>query len=393
MSEAYDFLWSLDRRERGSKLRLGLAQVRSVDSDPVFTITTGQAMIVPAANDWFTAEAVPAKYLSEYPPRPGGACWYATDGSDVLILGMMAPDGPPYGRLTITAATAIVTATNTTVTLGSVLSDPWNMNSASTALRAPLAGLYDISAWAAWASNAAGNRRCEILINGAGPQFYARSMAATAVGNAQQTNLVWPLAQGDLVSMRVLQSSGGNLNLNDAILAMTYVGRTRSTATLNAIADQVYPNGPLTAWDITQATNATEAIETKLGQPSFTFTTLAGTVTNTVYSPEVIPVVPRQRFTVAGSAQTSVILGASEGLQMYLVCAADGTPNPALATTSTATGASTATLGTANAFYSISGGEQVIPDGCFTARLALRVNSTAVKVVSFTNLSVTEKVY
>lgn len=392
MSEAYEFLWSLDRRERGSKLRLGLAQVRSVDSDPVFTITTGQAMVVPAANDWFTAEAVPAKYLSEYPPRPGGACWYATDGNDVLILGMMAPDGPPYGRLRITAATAIVTGTNTVLTFPIISDDPWNMSNSGTALRAPIAGLYDLSALVAWASNATGNRRAEILINGSN-QIYSRDMAASGVGNAQIANLVWPLNAGDLVQLRVLQNSGANLDLNDAVLTMTYVGRTRSTATLNAIADQVYPNGPLTAWDTSQATNATEAIETKLGQPSFTFTTTAGTVTNTVYSPEVIPVVPRQRYTVAGSAQTSVILGASEGLQMYLVCAADGTPNPALATTSTATGTATATLGTANAFYSISGGEQVIPDGCFTARLALRVNSTAVKVVSFTNLSVTEKVY
>lgn len=392
MSESYDFLWALDRRDRGSKLRLGMAQVRSVEGDPVFGTVTGQAVIVPAANDWFTAEAVAARYLSEYPPRPGASCWYATDGNDVLILGMTAPEGPPYGRLRITSATAIVTATNTTLSWPTVSNDSWNMNNSGTALRAPLTGLYDIAAWVSWASNATGNRRTEILINGSN-QIFARDAAASGVGNAQFSNLVWPLDVGDLVQVRVLQSSGGNLDVSDAALTMSYLGRTRSTSTSNALSTQRFPNGPVSAWDTTQSTAATDTIDTRSGNPSFTFTTNAGTFTNIAYSPEVIPVVPRQRYTIAGSAQTSVILGASEGIVMFLLCAPDGTPNPALSTSSTASGFSTATLGTANAFYAISNGEQIIPDGCFTARLGIRVNSTATKVVSFTSLSATEKVY
>lgn len=395
MSEAYDFLWSLDRRERGPRLRLGMAQVRSVEGDPVFGTVSGQAVIVPAANDWFTAEAVPAKYLSEYPPRPGASCWYATDGNDVLILGMVSPEGPPTAVLSRTSATAITTgAASATFPLWeTITTDPWNMyDSSGTAIRIAMPGLYTVSASVEWAAGTVGYRAMNLYQNGTIVLRERREYSTIGMAQSFTTRPI-SCNTGDLFSLGLFHTQGANLNLNAATLGMTYVGRARSTATSNALSTQRFPNGSISAWDTTQSLTATETIETKLGQPAITFTTTAGTNSNIAYSPEVIPVVPRQRYTIAGSAQTSVILGASEGLVMFLLCAPDGVPNPALATSSTASGFSTATLGTANAYYAISNGEQVIPDGCFTARLGIRVNSTAVKVVSFTNLSATEKVY
>lgn len=392
MTTAYDFLWSLDQRDKGGKLRLGQAVVRSVDGDPVFGTVTGQAMIVPASADWINAEALPAKYLSEYPPRPGAGVWYATDGNDVLILGMMAPEGPPVARLQVTAATAIVTSTNTTLTFGSVLTDPWEMNSGSTALRAPVAGIYDISAWAAWASNATGNRRADILINGVGPKFYARSMAANGIGNAHVTNLVWPLAQGDLVTMRVFQNSGADLNLNDAILSMTYVGRTRSTATSNVLLRQSFPvDDP--GWLFTNS--PTSGFSNTNGTPTLSIQPTVASALTVGYSPETFAVVPRRRYELTARVSTSLASGTGTGpsqyLNMVLVCAANGVPDPTLATSSTVTAPTVYAAGTGTSQYNF--GTVQIPDNVYTARLGLQVYpTTSLKVGFFTNIAITEVV-
>ena len=47
--DAVKFLADLATLEQGNRLRLGVAQVRSVDTDPEYTLVTGQAVVVPAA--------------------------------------------------------------------------------------------------------------------------------------------------------------------------------------------------------------------------------------------------------------------------------------------------------------------------------------------------------
>lgn len=394
MNEALQFILDMNRYNSGNQLRLGMARVRSVDGDPVYGTATGQAIIVPASGEW-DEDGVPAYYLGEYPPRPGGACWYASDGRDRIVLGMMAPDGPPYARLRITSATAIVTGTNTTLTLPVVSDDPWNMNSANTALSAPLPGLYDIAAWASWASNATGNRRLEILVNGSN-QIYARDAAASGVGNAQFANLVWPLAKGDLVSLRVLQNSGADLNVSDANLSMTLVGRRRTTgAGPEELADGSFEANGTAGWDFTQTT-AVYSLSTANPQDGDYCLQLvhgAGSaLTSVVYGPDKIPVVPGQPLTVSAYVRGSAAITASgsAGAFPFLLCAPDGLPDPTDSTSMTATSAATASVGTAWAQVSQ---VQVVPAGCFTARVALRMTTSAANTAFWDNLSVTDKIY
>ena len=47
--DAVKFLADLASQDQGNRLRLGVAQVRSVDTDPQYTLVTGQAVIVPCA--------------------------------------------------------------------------------------------------------------------------------------------------------------------------------------------------------------------------------------------------------------------------------------------------------------------------------------------------------
>jgi hypothetical protein len=394
MSESYDFLWSLDRRMRGPEFRMGMATVKGYGLDGYTNTDALFAFIVPAANDWISAEHIPARVATEYPPRPGAAVWYGTDGNDYYVMGILGPDGPPTALTTLTGDTTITTGASTATFPGmTIFDDPWNMvDSTGTAIRIPVSGLYSVYAQPGWNTGTVGYRNVAIYRNNG---IIVRDRAVPV--NAAMFHVVSRspayFDAGDLLSVGVFHTQGADLVLSSMQFGVTWIGNQRTTGQGNAISSQRYPNGSISAWDTTLATTSTETIETKLGQPSLTFTTTAGTNTNTVYSPEVFPVVPRQRFTVAGSAQTSVILGAAEGLVMFLLCSAEGTPNPALTSSSASTGFSTATVGVANSYTAISNGEQIIPDGCYTARLAIRVQSTAVKVISFTNLSVTEKVY
>lgn len=394
MNSALQFILDLNRFNSGNQLRLGMARVRSVDGDPVYGTATGQAMIVPATGEW-DEDAVPAYYLGEYPPRPGGACWYASDGRDRIILGAVAPEGPPYARLRITSATAIVTATNTTLTLPVVSDDPWNMSSANTALSAPVPGLYDIAAWVSWASNATGNRRTEILINGSN-QIFARDAAASGVGNAQFANLVWPLNKGDLVSLRVLQNSGANLDVNDANLTMTFVGRRRTTgAGPEQLADGSFEAAGTSGWDFTQTT-AVYSLSTVTPQDGdYCLQAVHGAgsaLTSTVYGPDKIPVVPGQAYNVTAYVRGSAAITASgsAGVVPFLLCAPDGLPDPTDSTSSTATSAATASVGTAWAQVAQI---QVVPANCFTARVGLKLVTSAANTAFWDNLSITEKIY
>ena len=394
MNSALQFILDLNRYNSGNQLRLGMARVRSVEGDPVFGTATGQAMIVPASGEW-DQDAVSAYFLGEYPPRPGGACWYASDGRDRIILGAVAPEGPPYGRLRITSATAILTATNTVLTLPVVSDDPWNMSSANTALSAPVSGLYDVAAWVNWASNATGNRRTEILVNGSN-QIYARDAAASGVGNAQFANLVWPLAKGDLVSLRVLQSSGGNLDVSDANLTMTFVGRRRTTGSgPEELVDGSFEANGTAGWDFTQTT-AVYSLSTanpQDGDYSLQGVHGAGSaLTSIVYGPDKIPVVPGAAYNVTAYVRGSAAITASgsAGVVPFLLCAPDGLPDPTDSTSATATSAATASVTTS---WVQVAQVQVVPANCFTARVGLKLVTSAANTAFWDNLSITEKIY
>jgi len=79
-----------------------------------------------------------------------------------------------------------------------------------------VAGLYDLGGYTAWAANATGKRRMQALVNGAAVTGWTHDVPTiTSTGN-YQIAYRWPrirLAVNDIVTMRALQDSGGQLNM------------------------------------------------------------------------------------------------------------------------------------------------------------------------------------
>ena len=392
------FLADWSAGEAPTKMRLGQARVRSVDSDPVYTITPGQAVIVPTSQEWGTSEIV-ANYLGEYPPRPGGSCWYATDGVDRIILGMMAPDGPPSASIALAAATAVASSATTVITTGSVVHDPWNMaESSGTALQIPADGVYSLMAYASWGANANGFRQVNLFRNGT--TITVNRMASSPTSNPSHATLHpgFPMSKGDLVSTSVQQTTSGSINLNLLTLSAQYVGRRRSTSgTATLISDGSFENNDITssesAWNFTNATSATWSLDGSYLKPYTGVVALkgihaAGTVSTVVSSNTVIPVVPRQKLRISAYVQANAFIApsATTGAQFMLFTSADGTPEY-LQTGTTATLAGTTFITTA---YLPITADITVPDGAFVARVGFKTMSTATNTVWWDEIVATE---
>lgn len=397
------FLASLSAGQAGSRLRLGMARVRSVDTDGVLSITTGQAVIIPSTVEIGTT-AIVANYMGEYPPRPGGSVWYVTDGVDRIILGMMAPDGPPTASISLTAATATTTATNCTAVMTTINYDPWNMAyTGSTALQIPADGLYDFQAYAVWAANATGFRQIGLRKNGVA--LNTDRMPTTAAGNPAHSVEVMglPCVKGDLISAIAQQTSTGNLNLNTFTLTANYVGRRRGTAASELLTDggfeanNISPDG---AWELFYASSASWSLDTSpnTSGAASTFSlkgvTPAGTSSQGVTSFNVLPVYPGQIIRVTGQVKTSAALAgnATNNVRFSLLCSASGTPNyfgggglyvPA---DGTVDGSLTAT---GTAFATITQ-DLTVPANCYVARVSLRSANTAGVTVWWDDISAKE---
>jgi hypothetical protein len=392
------FLADFSAGDPATKMRLGQARVRSVDTDPVYTLTTGQAVIVPTSQEWGTSEIV-ANYLGEYPPRPGGSCWYVTDGVDRIILGMVAPDGPPSASIALAAATAVASSATTVITTGSVVHDPWNMaESSGTALQIPADGVYSLMAYASWAANANGFRQVNVFRNGTVITVNRMASSPTSNPSHQTLHPSFPMSKGDLVSSSVQQTTSGSINLNTLILSAQYVGRRRNTTgTATLIADGDFENNDITssqsAWDFTNATSATWSLDPSFtghydGEVALKGVHAAGTVSTVVQSNTVIPVVPRQKLRLSAYVKANALMPASAtvGAQFLLLTSADGTP-VYLETGTTATTAGTSLFTTS--FLPISQ-DVTVPTGAFVARIGLRTMSTAANTVNWDAIVATE---
>jgi len=393
------FLADFSAGDPATKMRFGQARVRSVDSDPTYTISAGQAVIVPTSQEWGTSEIV-ANYLGEYPPRPGGSCWYVTDGVDRIILGMVAPDGPPAASIELAASTATTTASTTVIAMTTTNYDPWNMtDTAGTGLTIPATGMYAISGFATWNSNGTGYRELTLRRNGSVLERNRAQTITTAANPIQNLTLPgYPCNKGDIISMVGIQTSTGNLNLTASSLSVQYVGRRRSTSgTATLIADGDFENNDITspqsAWDFTNATSATWSLD-----PSFTGhydglvalkgVHAAGTVSTVVQSNIVIPVVPRQKLRLSAYVKANALMPASAtvGAQFLLLTSADGTPEY-LQTGTTASTAGTSLFTTS--FLPISQ-DVTVPTGAFVARIGLRTMSTSANTVNWDAIVATE---
>lgn len=391
------FLADLAAGQSGSKLRLGMARVRSVDSDGVYTISSGQAVIVPSTVE-VGAAAIVANYLGEYPPRPGGSVWYVTDGVDRIILGMMAPDGPPAAGLTMSAAQSLTSGSVTYATWGSVLYDPWNMSgAAATALTIPADGYYSVVVSGQWASNGSGYRDIRLTQNGTVIQTgraQAATGAATFVAAAVPSHY---FAKGDIVNAAALQNSGIAVNFATAAeLRVQYVGRRRSTTGYEFLYDGGFEDNNLLyngQWETFYAQSATWTTDIA---PNTTGTaskfslkgvTTAGTTGQSVTNNAMIPVYPGMVIRVTGSVKTSAALagGTWDNVHYALLCNALGTPDYYTAD-GTVEGANAAT-GTAFATLTQ---DLTVPANCYVARVSLRSTNTAGVTIWWDDISAKE---
>jgi hypothetical protein len=390
------FLSDWSAGSAGAMLRIGQARVRSVDSDPVYTISAGQTVIVPSASEWGTSEIV-AAYLGEYPPRPGGSCWYVTDGVDRIVLGMVAPDGPPSASISLTAATATTTATNSTVVMTTVDYDPWNMtDTAGTGLTIPATGLYAITGFQTYAANGTGFRQITLRRNGSNLESVRLPTTTASNPIVNVTMPGYPLNKGDIISMIGQQTSGGNLNMNAASLSVQYVGRKRSTSgTATLIVDGGFENNNITTtdsvWDFTNATSATWTLD---GSNAYTGVSAlkgvhaAGAVTTVVANLTSIPVVPRQKLRVSAyvKANAAIAASATTGAQFLLFTSVDGVPEY-LQTGTTTTVGGTAAISTS---YAAITSDFTIPTGAFVARIGLKTMCTSTNTVWWDEIVTTE---
>lgn len=397
MTEAYDFLWSLDRRMRGQELRMGLARVKGYDVDS-FTDTRSQfVFIVPAANDWIQAQHVPARVTTAYPPRPGASVWYGTDGNDYFVMGILGPEGPPTAITTLTADTTVPTGSGTATILPlNISDDPWNMvESSGTAIRIPVSGLYSVYGLVQWSTGTAGYRAVNIYRN-SGIITRVRDLPVNAAMFQNLNRSPAYLDAGDLLSIGVFHTQGANLVIDSLQFGVTYVGNQRTESLGNVLTTTVNPNNDDNTWS-TAGASGSVTFNNVNGTAFVLVWSSAGTTLSSVYSPEVIPVVPRQKYVISAFVNEDLASGTGGGtvqyMNMSLLCAAQGVPDPNLVTTATATGPTNLLYMSTATYRSWSFGTVTIPDGMYTARPAFYANSTGtMKAAYFGDISVTEVV-
>lgn len=395
------FLADFSSASTGSRMRFGQARVRSVDTDPSYTLQKGQAVIVPATAEWGVSEIV-APYLGEYPPRPGGSCWYVTDGVDRIIIGMVAPDGPPAASITLTSATATTTATNSTVAMTTVDYDPWNMTAtAGTGLTIPVGGMYAITGFQTYAANATGFRQITLRRNGSSLESVRLPTTTASNPIINLTMPGYPCNKGDVISMIGQQTSGANLNMNAASLSVQYVGRRRTSGTgADVMADGNFASSSLNAsgesyWFTevggasAAALDTTNNYLTNINAVKFTAVT---STTNYLFTTQSIPCVPGQKYTISIALKGSVAMtqGTEVDTSIGLYGSISGPPSEDRLWGTFIF--SNNTLPNLTTSYVVQTGTVTIPDGYFVMRPAFLVRRVAASTQSVWvgNITMTE---
>jgi hypothetical protein len=383
-------------------MRFGQARVRSVDTDPSYTLQKGQAVIVPATAEWGVSEIV-APYLGEYPPRPGGSCWYVTDGVDRIILGMVAPDGPPAASISLTSATATTTATNSTVVMSTVEYDPWNMTSTSgTGLTIPVGGMYAITGFQTYAANATGFRQITLRRNGSNLESVRLPTTSASNPIINLTMPGYPCNKGDIISMIGQQTSGTTINMNAASLSVQYVGRRRTSGTgADVMVDGNFASSSLNVsgesyWFTEVAGASAAALDTTNNYlaniNSVKFTAVTST-TNYLFTTQSIPCVPGQKYTISIALKASVAMTQATDVDtaIGLYGAVSGPPSENRLGWGTYISTSN-TLPNLTTSYVVQTGTVTIPDGIFVMRPAFLVRRIAASTQSVWvgNITMTE---
>lgn len=99
------------------------------------------------------------------------------------------------------------------------------------------AGIWHLEATVRFAANATGIRQAAFFVNGVSDARTAVGVATAASGTNYMLSLDFDLSDGDVVTLRVLQNSGGNLNVDTGTNGTQWTGRRvgKKVAMLNVI--------------------------------------------------------------------------------------------------------------------------------------------------------------
>ena len=137
--------------------------------------------------------------------------------------------GLPRCRATRTANLAVVTGTDTLVTLPTEDPDTnafhdTTTNTSRLTIPSGLDGTYTVTGNVIWASNATGVRVSVFLKNGTSTGEGVSIAGLSGVETRQSFTEMMELAAGDYIEIRARQSSGGNLNITRASLQFVKLG-------------------------------------------------------------------------------------------------------------------------------------------------------------------------
>lgn len=136
-------------------------------SATVISVQTGYTATIRIAGTTTNVSGV--RYFSHVAPRPNQIVWFDTDGTDIVITGIVAGNGGAFPSCRVYRSSAqgvITTATN--VLWNATDTDPWVMLDATNTdrINIPIDGLYAVTGVVAFALSATGTYRAvDVLLN------------------------------------------------------------------------------------------------------------------------------------------------------------------------------------------------------------------------------------
>jgi hypothetical protein len=124
-----------------------------------------------------------------------------------------------WARVYKSATQSVNDATQTVLTFDSETADTDGFhstvsNTGRLTIPSGLDGLYLVVGQVEWATNATGNRRAFVMLNGATELAAVRAVAFSGTQASQQGMAVYPAVAGDYFTLEGFQNSGGALNAN-----------------------------------------------------------------------------------------------------------------------------------------------------------------------------------
>jgi hypothetical protein len=133
----------------------------------------------------------------------------------------------PFARAYITGAHTLTSGTPWIAALDGETHDNDGMHSTVTnnsRITAQRPGIYLVTAFARFTSNAAGLRVIDILFDGAGTIATQNNVNTGGTTGDVSTSFIYSVNKADYFEMQVNQTSGGNLSVTNAVLTVARIG-------------------------------------------------------------------------------------------------------------------------------------------------------------------------